>query len=276
MVNYPSTKSINRFLLEVYASVYKSVKVYFRYPAWIIGDLLATPLWMLMFIYPILLFLPSEQWRSRETYEFFYWGMVSWSVISVALWSIGNAIRSEQQVGTLEQLFLTNADRIILFIGRLASSSIGLAINLVYMSLIVYLLFGVSIRVINIPLFIISILFCLLLSLGFGIVYGALVLQVKSPGAISNILQFFFLAFCGVFYPVTKLPEIVRPISYFIPFTYAIDLLRHSTIGTETVVPLEVELMLLSLLSALFIGLGYYSIRRVEAISKVKGKLGFY
>lgn len=276
MVNYPSIKLLKRFVLEAYASAYKSVKVYFRYPAWIIGDLLATPLWMLMLIYPILLFLPGEQWRSRETYEFFYWGMVSWSVISVALWSVGNAIKSEQQAGTLEQLFITNADRIILFIGRLASSSISLAIDLVYMSVIVYLLFGVSIKIIDIPLFILSIIFCLLLSLGFGIVYGALVLQIKSPEAISNILQFFFLAFCGVFYPVTKLPEVVRPVSYFIPFTYAIDLLRYTTMGTETIVPLGIELILLSVMSILLIGLGYYAIKRVERISKIKGKLGFY
>jgi len=268
--------SIKKFALELYASAYKSVKVYFRYPAWIVSDLLATPLWMLMIIYPILLFLPGEQWKSRETYEFFYWGMVSWSIISTALWSIGNAIRSEQQIGTLEQLFLTNADRVVLFIGRLVSSSISLIIDLVYMSIITYLLFNVSIRIVNPPFFLLSIFFCLMTSLGFGSIYGALVLQVKSPGAISNILQFLFIALCGVFYPVTKLPEVARVLSYFIPFTYAIDLLRYSAMGTETVIPLEVELLISFISSTLLIGLGYYVIKRVERIAKVKGKLGFY
>ena len=271
-----ASTSARWLLLEAYASAYKAVKVYFRYPAWIVGDLLATPLWLLVFIYPVLMFLPYDKWRSPETYEFFYWGMVSWSVISTALWSIGGAIRSEQQVGTLEQLFLTNADRVVLFLGRLASSSIGLIIELAYMSLIVYLLFGVQVRILNPPLLAVALLLGLTASLGFGSVYGALVLHVKSPGAVANILQFALVILCGVFYPASRLPDFVEPLAYLVPFTYAIDLIRHAAMGTDTLLPAPLELAVLALYSVVLVALGYAALRRVELVSKRRGKLGFY
>lgn len=52
---------IRCMVLELYASAYNAIKTYVRYPMWIISDLLSTPLWLIMIMLPILLFLPKGE-----------------------------------------------------------------------------------------------------------------------------------------------------------------------------------------------------------------------
>jgi len=71
--------------------------------------------------------------------------------------------------------------------------------------------------------------------MGFGLVYGALVLRFKNVGPLNNLLQFIIMGLCGAFFPITSLPENMKALSYTIPHTYAADLLRHYSMGSPTI-----------------------------------------
>lgn len=263
-------------LRELLASASVSLKIYLRYPAWLIADIVTTPAWLVLFILPILLFLPREQWSNPHTLTMLFWGWIFWDIVSASLWNFGNAIRREQQMGTLEFLLLTNASRAILFSRDIFSRFVSLALSLAYVYIFFTLIFNVEVVVIN-PLGVaLSLLVGLLASMGFGLIYGALVLRFKQVGPLNNILQFIILGLCGAFFPVTALPEGFRALSLAFPFTYSIDLLRHYSMGTETLLPTPIEWAILTAYAATLITLGLSTVKLVEKHLKAKGQIGTY
>ena len=66
-INGKYLKGIMSIFLELYATASRGYKIYFRYTAWFIADLITTPIWILVFLLPILMFLPKEQWNNPTT-----------------------------------------------------------------------------------------------------------------------------------------------------------------------------------------------------------------
>lgn len=262
--------------LEIKASAYLGLKTYFRYPAWFVADIVTTPIWILVFILPVLLFLPREMWRDPGVINFFYWAMVMWDIVSAGLWSFGMAIRREQETGTLEFLFLTNANRAVMFTRGIFTRIMTLSISVTYMTAIFMLLFGTPISFAN-PLGIVAALFLgLLVSCGFGELYGALVFRFKNVGPVTNIVQFIILGISGIFFPVTSIPEPYRGISYISPFTFIADLVRHEAMGMPTLLPVWGEWLILSVLAVTLNLVGLGTILWIEKTLKVRGELGAY
>ena len=267
---------IRHIVLELYASAYNAIKTYVRYPMWIISDLLSAPLWLIMIMLPILLFLPKGEWSNPEVYRQFYWGMLFWQIISMALWSIGFTIRREQQMGTIEPLFLTNANRIIIFAGRVIVMGIDLIISMVYLTFIMTAFFGVNISIEKPAILALGLVLSMLMSLGFGAIYGSLVIKLKEASALSNLLQFVIIGLAGVFFPITKLPENVRIFSYAIPYTYCIDIVRYAAMGSGTLLDPAVELLMVLVMALIFLAVGYLALIKVEENAKKTGHIGTY
>jgi len=112
--------------------------------------------------------------------------------------------------------------------------------------------------------------------MGFGLVYGALVLRFKNVGPLNNLLQLIIMGLCGAFFPITSLPENMKALSYTIPHTYAADLLRHYSMGSPTILPPVQEWALLIGYTALLLTLGFAALKRVEKGLKRTGHLGTY
>jgi ABC-2 type transport system permease protein len=61
-----------------------------------------------------------------------------------------------------------------------------------------------------------------------GLLVAVSVSEVFEAQAISNFFRFPMIFLCGFFYPVSKLPDILRILSYILPPTYGVDILRWS------------------------------------------------
>jgi len=269
-------RGIRARLLEAWAAAWLGVKIYFRYPAWIVADIVTTPIWLIVFILPILLFLPRDMWGNPETLNFFFWAMVMWGIVSSGFWSFGNTIRWEQEAGTIEQLFLTNASRAVVFARRIFSNLITITIDTAYTAVVFTLLFEVPLYFRN-PLGVAAALLVGLLSAaGFGLTYGALVLRFKNVGPLNNVLQFIILGLCGIFVPITVLPEPLRAVAMALPYTYVADLVRHEAMGAPTLLPAPLEWGVTLALTAVFLAVGVYMLRRVEENLKRRGELATY
>jgi ABC-2 type transport system permease protein len=269
-------RSIQALLLEIEAAATIGFKTYFRYIAWLISDIITTPAWLIMIIVPMLLFLPQEQWRDPLILNSFLWAMVLWDIVSSGLWTFGMAIRREQQTGTLEFLLLTNASRAILFSRNILTRLFSLTLSVIYSFAFFVFLFGINIILLNPILTLVTLLSGLVASLGFGLLYGAAVFKYKNVGPLTNILQFLILGICGIFFPVTTLPEPLRLIAYQLPFTYTADLLRHYALGTPTIFPPGIEWALYVLEISVYLSLGLLALYLVEKNLKATGQLGAY
>ncbi|AJB41846.1 ABC-type multidrug transport system, permease component [Thermofilum adornatum 1505] len=269
-------RSIQALLLEIEAAATIGFKTYFRYIAWLISDIITTPAWLIMIIVPMLLFLPQEQWRDPLILNSFLWAMVLWDIVSSGLWTFGMAIRREQQTGTLEFLLLTNANRAILFSRNIFTRLFSLTLSVIYSFVFFVFLFGINIILLNPILTLVTLLSGLVASLGFGLLYGAAVFKYKNVGPLTNILQFLILGICGIFFPVSTLPEPLRLIAYPLPFTYTADLLRHYALGTPTIFSPGIEWALYVLEISVYLSLGLLALYLVEKNLKATGQLGAY
>lgn len=277
--SYPSTKFLRGFkagLAELRGVVEVWFRNYFRYPAWIIADVVTTPAWLILFIVPILMFLPREQWQDPRVLNTMFWAMALWDVVSSGIWSFGMAIRREQQTGTLEALFATNASRAILFSGGLCVRTVTMFMGILYMYAFFTAIFRVELMLFNPLGVLVSLVTGLVAALGFGLIYGSLVLRFKNVGPLNNVIQFILLGVCGVFIPVTSLPSSLRLISYTMPFTYVADLVRHYALRTEPLLPLALEWALLLAQTVTMLALGLFMLKRVEHRMKHTGGLGTY
>ena len=263
-------------LLELKASAWIGITLYFRYPAWIVADIITTPIWLLVFILPALLFMSKSQWGNPETLNFLFWAMTLWGVVSSGIWSFGNAIRWEQQAGTIEALFLTNASRAVLFARRVFSGLLTIMLDTLYMAFFFVALFNIPLYFNNVLGVAAALLMGLLISAGFGLTYGALVLRFKNVGPLNNVVQFILLGVSAIFYPVTAVPEPFRAVVYASPYTYVANLLRHEAMGEATILSPIQEWLLVAILAAVFLAAGAYTLRRVEENLKKRGELGTY
>lgn len=79
----------------------------------------------------------------------------------------------------------------------------------------------------------------------------------------------------GVYFPVTILPEGLRKIADWLPFTYALEAVRTSLIQGVFLGEISQDLLVLSGFSVLILPLGLAFFRRAFNQSRLYGTLGF-
>ncbi|QOJ78744.1 ABC transporter permease [Infirmifilum lucidum] len=269
-------KGFRALIVEATWTAKAALKIYFRYSAWLVSDVIATPAWLVLLLFPALMFLPRDQWSNPTVLNMFFWAMILWDIVSAGLWGFGMAIRREQQTGTLEYILLTNANRAVLFSRFLASRIVSLGLTLAYTYVFFVLLFNTSVIAHDVALVAAVLLVGLFTSMGFGLVYGSLVLKFKNVGPLNNILQFVLLGLSGIFFPVSSLPSPVQLVSLLIPFTYVSELLRYHAMRYPTLLPVSLEWCILLVMTVLLDLAGVTLIRVVEHRLKRTGELAHY
>jgi ABC-2 type transport system permease protein len=186
-------------------------------------------------------------------------------------------LRNEQLAGTLEQLFLTPTSRFAILTGRTVRTILFDSGVTIYFAFLFTWFTGLPVQVANPIGFALAFFGNIILFMGFGMMYGAIVLGLKTPEAVTNIAQFAVIIMAGVFFPVTLLPIPILYISLALPFTYGMDLIKWTTMGLPTILPDPLtEMVLLYALAALFLVLGVVFFNRIEKVGRTKGSLGVY
>jgi ABC-2 type transport system permease protein len=256
-VTFQSTK-LSNIKTEFKAAFLKDLQNYLRYPAWILGEFISTPLWFFFFALGVTLFAPTTSGSGLygSSFDFFYYGFVFIILFSTAIWGIGQSVRIEQQSGTLEQFFLAPVNRTTLIIGRWARVFLIDVLIVGYTTLLATFLGGVPITMHNPVLFLYSLTLYELGLIGFGLFIAGLTMRLKAYNTVANLVFFSYMILTGALFPVTVIPFPFRYISLAIPFTYFIDLMRHAALLTPTLLPESWEYLagILVALSMLFVG----------------------
>ncbi len=101
---------------------------------------------------------------------------------------------------------------------------------------------------------------------------GLVLRQWRVPGLINGVA--FLMA--GAAFPIAVLPAEIRWLSYGLPHTYALDALRHTLLGTPTLIPMWAELVILSLTAAIG-GIGGITVfNRLDRYATRHGLVGLY
>jgi ABC transporter DrrB family efflux protein len=169
---------------------------------------------------PRLLYNPN-----LESSHFFVPGLVGIILQLVTLFLTSFAIVREREMGTLEQLFVTPVGRAGLMLGKLTPYALlGFAETLIVLSVMVYG-FGVPING-SIPLLLgLSCLF-LVCSLGLGLLVSTLAKTQVAALMFAFMVMLPSVLLSGFMFPRSEMPPVIYAVTFAIPVTYFIEILR--------------------------------------------------
>ena len=169
---------------------------------------------------PRLLFNPD-----LESAYFFVPGLVGIILQLVTLFLTSYAVVRERELGTLEQLFVTPVGRTGLLLGKLFPyAMVGYIEMLIVLSVMVYL-FGVPING-NLALLLTLSLLFLICSLGLGLLVSTLAKSQIEAMQFAFVIMLPSVLLSGFVFPRSEMPGPIYVITFLIPVTYFIEILR--------------------------------------------------
>lgn len=252
----------------------KDLRSYVRYPAWLLGEFISTPLWFFFFALGVTLFAPTTNPLPHENaFNFFYYGFIFIVLFSTGVWGMGQSVRNEQMAGTLEQFFLAPVNRVTLIIGRWARVFLTDLLIIGYTTAIIITVGGGGLTMLDPRLFIFSLGLYELGLIGFGLLFAGLTMRIKSYNTLSNLVFFGYMILTGALFPITMIPMPFRYVSMGIPFTWFIDLMRHAAIESPTIMPESLEFLAATLLSISMLLVGFVAFNKIEEEARVRGTI---
>jgi ribosome-dependent ATPase len=171
-------------------------------------------------IRPRLLFNPD-----LESSRFFVPGLVGIILQLVTLFLTSFAIVRERELGTLEQLFATPVGRQALLLGKLFPYAIvGFIETLIVLTVMIYV-FSVPIQG-SVTLLIALAMLFMVCSLGLGLLVSTIAKSQVEAVQFAFVVMLPSVLLSGFVFPRDGMPLPIRAISYLIPVTYFIEILR--------------------------------------------------
>lgn len=153
------------------------------------------------------------------------------TLVTRAFWDIAYWLRFEQEIGTLEAVYLTPTSSLTLAGGVALYSAIRglLTTSLAY--LLGCLVFRVNPFQGDLLLALLFILAGLIPLYALAFLFGALVLKVKETNALVGLMQWLVSFLMGIFFPVAVLPPLVRTLALAFPPTWMVNGVRSALLG---------------------------------------------
>ncbi|MFO0913214.1 MAG: ATP-binding cassette domain-containing protein [Pirellulales bacterium] len=160
-----------------------------------------------------------------DSSHFFVPGLVGIILQLVTLFLTSFAVVREREMGTLEQLFVTPVGRVGLVLGKLIPYAIlGFAETLLVLTVMVYV-FGVPIHG-SIPLLLGLTLLFICCSLGLGLLVSTVARTQLEAVQFAFIIMLPSVLLSGFMFPRSQMPLPIYLVSFAIPVTYFIEILR--------------------------------------------------
>ncbi|ACB84571.1 ABC transporter permease [Natranaerobius thermophilus] len=227
----------------------KDIKSYYLKPPNISWGLIFPFAWMLMFL------IRSE--GHLEIIDVFP-GVIAISILFGTTSMLAVTITFEKRSRSFERLLLAPIDLNLLMLSKTMGAILFGMINAILPILIISYFIEVSAT--NLALILGSVLLSAVSCTFLGLFIAVSVKEVFQAQTYSNFFRFPMMFLCGLFVPVFELPLIIRPLSYILPLTYGVDILREA-INQTGHLPIWINFIVLLLFC---IALFLYSIKNVK------------
>ena len=194
--------------------------------------------------------------------EFIAPGIIAMSILFTAIFS-GIEIIWDRQFGFLKEVLVAPVTRWQIMVGR----TLGGATVAVFQGLIVLILslfFGFKIETFTlIPQMLIFMTLIALLFTALGTAIASILTDMQGFQLIMNflIMPIFFLS--GALFPLQGLPKTIQAVVTANPLSYGVDGLRGTVTGVFSF-GLTTDLIVLSLATAILIGIGTYLFSKIQ------------
>jgi ABC-2 type transport system permease protein len=231
------------------AIVAKDMKTYYLKPPNISWGLIFPFAWMLMFYL-----------RSRTPLDIrgLLPGVVAMAILFGTTSMLAVTITFERRSRSFERLLLAPLDLSLLMLAKTGGAILFGMLNAFVPVAVAALV--VDLSGVIWPAVIGSVLLIAATSTFLGLFISVAVHEVFEAQTFSNFFRFPMLFLCGLFIPIPALPVILRPLSFILPLTYGVDILKGA-VNREGILPLYVNFPVLLLFAvALFL----FSLRNIK------------
>ncbi|HEY5729293.1 MAG TPA: ABC transporter permease, partial [Anaerolineales bacterium] len=200
-------------------------------------------------------------------------GTVLTNFILTVFWGMGYALKSDMDAGVLESNWLTPVSRLLILVGRTLTSLVTTMITSTVMLIIGATLFGFKPTGSTFAAILTAI--PMLVGLyGFGFAFAGIVLLMREANTLVDVGSFLVQGFSGTSFPVKSLPYWLIPISLMLPLTYGLDAVRGFLLKTNTLLPINMEIIILVIFMFVMLWGGTQIFYRVERRVRTLGTLG--
>lgn len=248
----------------VYVMWLREQKIFYRSKSRVIGTLLMP----LMFLVFMGLGFGSASFASIPEgisyLQFLVPGIIGMGLLFRSMF-FGVAVIWDRQFGFLKEIMVSPASRIALMLGRTLGGVTTVMIQgIIILAITLFLGFQPT----SIAMLFASSIFMILIGITFistGLIIGTKLRDMEGFGLIMNFVTFPLFFLSGALFPITNLPDFVKPIFYINPLTYGVDGLRGMLIGYSTF-PVFLDFAVLALMATAMIAAGAYVFDRSDAV----------
>jgi ABC-2 type transport system permease protein len=179
-------------------------------------------------------FFQNTQAAGQGTMEYRVYmllGSSTFMVVSLMLWLIGYWVRREQEMGTLESIYLAPAKRLYVLVGVTSYSLVRSLAAFIVAMFVGSLLFGVNPLAGNFLAAIGYLMLGIPALWGLSFFFGALIMRVKEANSVIQLIQWVVPFFMGIYFPVTMFPPLVRITAMAFPPTLMNDAMRSALLN---------------------------------------------
>jgi ABC-type polysaccharide/polyol phosphate export permease len=108
---------------------------------------------------------------------------------------------------------------------------------------------------------------------GYSYLVGAAQLGLRRADALVDAVTLAAVLFAGVSFPLTLMPHVARWLTYLLPSTLGLDLIRHLTLSTRPLLPIPTEIALGTITSLIWLAVGRWTFLRTERRLRATGSL---
>ena len=211
-----------------------------------------------------------------DYFSFVLIGIALTDYLTISTNTFSREIRNAQMMGTLESLLVTPTSIHTILLSSFLYKLLSTSLRMFFYLLLGIFVFGIQFRTEGLFPLTAAFLLTLLPFLGLGLFAAAFIIIFKQGNPISSLMAMSSGLLGGVIYPVTVLPEWLKPLSSILPITHGLEAIRQILLNGAGLQDISKQLSILFLLSIIFLVIGcgfiYYSLQ----IAKKEGSLLHY
>jgi ABC-2 type transport system permease protein len=198
----------------------KDMKNYYLKPPNISWGIIFPFAWMLM------MFVKTKTaFHIEEVFS----GIVAMSILFGTTSMLSVTITFERKSRSFERLLLAPLRMELLIMAKITGAILFGIFNSIIPILFSVLYFKAVVN--NWTILIIGIILLSIISTLLGLFISVSAKEVFEAQTYSNFFRFPMIFLCGLFIPIASLPVLIQPLSYLLPVTYGVDILKYSIAG---------------------------------------------
>lgn len=152
---------------------------------------------------------------------------------NAGIFGVVATVANERQYGTLPMLLASPANRLITFLSRAVVNTLDGILSVVVAMVLVVSLFRLDLHEADVPVLAACILIVSVTTSGLGLLFGSIGLIMRDAIVIANVVYYLLLVFCGINFPVDRLPAALQVVAYALPLTRGVEAAREAAAGAS-------------------------------------------